>query len=127
ERRGNKEPQTLGRKRKPFGDDDVSRLPRDRFAAPFDRSAARLHQARNGVERRGLARAVRAEQRDDGAFLDSQRDVSDADEIAVVHLKMRNSQLVHGASLRRRWPRPRSASSRAWFATISRGLPWAIT
>src|SRR5262249_4977603 len=110
-----------------LGNDDVSGLPRDLLAAPFDRSAARRHQARNGVERRGLARAVRAEQRDDGAFLDSQRDVGDADEIAVVHLEMRDPQLVHGASLRRRWPRPKWASITASSATISWGLPWAIT
>ena len=45
-------------------------------------------QAGDGVERRGLAAAIGAEQRHDAALGHLQRDVGDADQVAVADFQM---------------------------------------
>ena len=58
------------------------------------RPPGRSHQAGNRIQRRGLACAVRAEQRDDGACLHVQRHVGDADQIAVAHFQVLDARLL---------------------------------
>src|SRR5262249_61121284 len=62
---------------------------------PHDAPARGPHQAGNGVERRGLAGAIRAEQSDDLAARDTQRDIGDADEIAIAHFEMLDDEFGH--------------------------------
>ena len=89
----------------------IGRLPGDLLAAPFDATAARSHQPGNRIQRRGLACAVGAEQRDDAACLHVQRHVGDADQIAVAHFKVLDAQAIH------------SCRPRAWCGGRGRDRP----
>src|SRR6266571_5018193 len=64
----------LGRLRDPAPHDLVRRRPRDVLVFEEDRASARTVETVDRAERRGLARAVRADQRDDLACTDLQRD-----------------------------------------------------
>ena len=50
----------------------------------------------DGVERRGLAAAIGAKQRYDAAFGHFQRDVGDADQVAIVNFQMLDPEQRRG-------------------------------
>ena len=84
--------QPSGDKRQAATDDGVGRLAGDVRALPHDLPGRRRHQAGDRVQRRGLARAVGAEQCDDRAGGHLQRHVGDADEIAVADGKVADGE-----------------------------------
>jgi hypothetical protein len=55
---------------------------------------------RDCVECRGFPGTVGAEERDDLAVVDAHRDVGNADQIAVAHLKVLNDKVAHADRLR---------------------------
>ncbi len=81
--------------------DPVGRLVRDVVAVELDHARRRLVDAREHVEERRLARAVRADQADDRLARDDEVDVVDGDEAAelLAHL-LRDEQIVRHHSCR---------------------------
>jgi hypothetical protein len=94
------------RQRQAFAHDRIGGLSRDGLTAPFDKPARRANKAGDGRERRRLAGAVGPEQRHDLSSFDLQRNIGDADKVAVAHFQMVDSQLGHLVALYCLW-RPR--------------------
>ena len=65
----------------------MARPARDIIAAIADRAACRAQHARDGADERGLARTVRADDRDDRAFFDFDRDAVERLRVAVEHIE----------------------------------------
>ncbi len=107
------EPPALGRQRQALAHDGVGRQARDVLAAELDGAAGHRGDAGDGVQRRGLAGAVRPEQRHDRAARHFQGDVGHADQVAVAHLEMGHAQqrgarrYTHGPAPCRTLRRPR--------------------
>ncbi len=73
------------RQREPAADHRMRRQPADPLALPGDLAGRGRHEPGDRVQRRGLSRAVGADQRDDAAARHLERHVRDADQIAVAH------------------------------------------
>ena len=82
------QPPAFRRQREPLAHDRKGMLTADLFAAKSDRAGMRRDQSGDGVQRRGLAAAVGAEQRDHAAFGHFERNVGDADQVAVTDFQM---------------------------------------
>src|SRR3954453_10124312 len=78
----------------------------DVLAVEDDGALANLAETRDGLQRRGLARAVGADQRGDLALLDAERDVADRLDMTVVDAQALNLKKHLGRPLPGR-PRPR--------------------
>src|SRR5207302_8142913 len=91
-------------------------------AAEPDAAAARAQESVDRLEQRRLARAVRADDRDDLPRSGAQRDPAQHEHLAVARLELRH--LEHGAV--HAWV-PRYASTTAASARTSAGPPEAIT
>ena len=122
------QPPALGRQRQALAHDGIGRLAGDVLAVELDLPGRHRHDAGDGVQRRGLAGAVGAQQRHDRALRHFERDVGHADQVAVAHLEMLDlEQRGHGPP--RAAPcggrdRPRSPPG---SLVTSRGVPRAIS
>jgi hypothetical protein len=82
------QPPALGRQRQPLAHDGIGRQAGDVLAGKADAALGDRGDAGDGVERRGLARTVGAEQRHDRTLRHFERDVGHADQVAVLDLEM---------------------------------------
>src|SRR5690606_41109954 len=73
----------------------------DRVAVEDDRPAARLQDAGDGADQRGLAGAVGADERDDLAGADLEADAVERLRVAVEHRQVADRQHVSAASDRK--------------------------
>src|SRR5262249_30753830 len=64
----------------------------DLLAAKPDRAGMTRDQARNRIQRRGLAAAIGAEQRHHAALGDFERDIGGADQVAIADFEMLDLQ-----------------------------------
>src|SRR5580704_5897405 len=81
----------------PLVDDAVRRAARDLASAKPDRPGGRRQRAREHVEDRSLARAVGADQAEDLAFRDAERDIVDRGKPAEALAETGNLQ--HGSTV----------------------------
>ena len=78
--------------------DGVARLPGELDAVELDRAGARRDHAHQALQRRALAGAVAAEQRDDLVLLDAQRDVEEDVRVAVIAVQAVDFEQAHAAT-----------------------------
>src|SRR5262245_24930722 len=105
----------------------------------MDRAGMHGNETRDGIQRRGLAAAIGAEQRHHAALGHFQRDVGHPDQVGSAHLQLLELERQSGhvatppISSIAVWPAaafaagvPGSAAVTAQFDVTSRGLPRAI-
>src|SRR5207302_4804658 len=82
------QPPAFRRQRKSLAHDRKRALAADLLASKRDRAGMQRDQAGDGVENRGLAAAIGAEQRHHAAFAHLKRNVGYPDQVAVTHFEM---------------------------------------
>src|SRR4051812_45999708 len=121
DRHAREDPPALGRLRDADLGDGVARQPLDLGAVEDDAAHPRRHDARDRAQRRRLAGAVRADERDDLAFVDLERDALERLDRAVERVDVLDDEDRLVAVARR----DRVAVAHAWlprYASITRGL-----
>src|SRR6266566_872281 len=111
------EPAVLGNDRHPLPD-PVARVAAGHFLAPkFDGAVARLYEAKDRLQRRGLSRGVAAEERHELAFANIQIQVLEDVDLPVVRVDVRQAQEIR-CSVRAHFV---SAFRRPRYASTTRG------
>jgi hypothetical protein len=82
------QPPAFRRQREALAHDRKCALSTDLLSAKPDRAGMHRDQAGNGVENRGFATPVGAEQRDNAALRHLQRHIRDPDQVAVANFQM---------------------------------------